>query len=57
MVRNAVGNLSALEAFAGILILAVASLIILLFSTIAFKHGTLEYGKRLSLRGIIRRRG
>ncbi|MBI3889557.1 ABC transporter permease [Candidatus Saccharibacteria bacterium] len=49
LLRNAVGNLSLLEAAIGIAILAVSSVIALSIAVRLFRYGALEYSKRLSL--------
>lgn len=50
MLRNAVGNLSAVEAAIGIAILLVSAVAALAIATRAFSYGTLEYNRKLSLR-------
>lgn len=49
MLRNAVGNLSPMEALTGIIILAISAIIVLAVAIRLFKYGALEYSKRLSL--------
>lgn len=56
MLRNAVGNLSPLEATLGIVILAVSATIALIVSVRLFRYGALEYSKRLSLKTIFSRK-
>ncbi|MFZ1361243.1 MAG: ABC transporter permease [Candidatus Saccharimonadales bacterium] len=52
LLRNAVGNLSPIEALIGISILAVSSVIALSIAVRLFRYGALEYSKRLSLKSI-----
>lgn len=52
MLRNAVGNLSFVDAAIGITILAVSAAIALSVSIHLFRYGALEYTKRLSLKNI-----
>lgn len=56
MLRNAVGNLSFLDAAIGIAILAVSAFIALAISIRLFRYGALEYSKRLSLKTIFARK-
>lgn len=53
MLRNAVGNLSVVEALAGIAILALAAAVILRIAVRVFRFGVLEYSRKLSLREIV----
>jgi len=55
MLRNAVGNLTTIEAILGILILAVCAVIALAVAIRLFRYGALEYSKRLSLGAIFKR--
>ena len=49
MLRNAVGNLSIVDALIGIVILAISAMVVLSIAIRLFKYGALEYSKRLSL--------
>lgn len=53
LLRNAVGNLTNLEAITGILILVISSVLILTIAIRAFRYGTLEYSRKLSFKEII----
>lgn len=55
MLRNAVGNLAVLETVIGISILAVSSIGSLFIATRAFRYGTLEYERKLSLKRLLGR--
>lgn len=50
LLRNAVGNLSTVEAAAGIAVLAVGSIIIMTVAVRLFQYGALEYTNRVSLK-------
>lgn len=50
LIRNAVGNLTALELIVGIAVLAVSAAFALMSAIRAFRRGTLQYSRRLSLR-------
>jgi ABC-2 type transport system permease protein len=52
MLRNAVGNLSLIEALIGITILGVSAVIVLAIAIRLFHYGALEYSKRLSLKSL-----
>lgn len=52
MLRNAVGNLSIVDAIVGIGILSISAIIALSVSIRLFRYGALEYSRRLSLRAI-----
>lgn len=52
MLRNAVGNLSPLEAVIGVAVLGLSAVIALSVSIRLFRYGALEYSKRLSLKSI-----
>lgn len=54
MLRNAVGNLTTAETALGIAIIAVSSIASLFVATRAFRYGTLEYERKLSLKRIFR---
>jgi ABC-2 type transport system permease protein len=54
MLRNAAGNLTAVEATAGIAILAVSSMAALFLAIRAFRYGTLEYERKLNLRRLFK---
>lgn len=54
MLRNAVGNLSPIEATLGITIIGISSLIALFIAIRAFRYGTLEYNHRLNLRRVLK---
>lgn len=56
MLRNAVGNLSQIDAFIGIAILAVSAVLALAIAIRMFRYGALEYSKRLSLKTIFARK-
>lgn len=55
LLRNAVGNLSPIEAIIGILILAISVVIVMALAIRLFRYGALEYSKRLSLRTVFGR--
>lgn len=52
MLRNAVGNLSFIEALIGIVVLGVSAMIALAIAIRLFRYGALEYAKRLSFRSL-----
>jgi ABC-2 type transport system permease protein len=52
MLRNAVGNLSLMDAFIGIVVLAVSAVVVLAIAIRLFRYGALEYSKRLSLKSL-----
>jgi ABC-2 type transport system permease protein len=52
MLRNAVGNLSLVDAAIGIVVLAVSAVIVLSIAIRLFRYGALEYSKRLSLKSL-----
>ncbi len=52
LLRNAVGNLTTIEALIGIIILAISSVIALMIAVRLFRYGALEYSKRLSFKNI-----
>lgn len=52
MLRNAIGNLSPLDAIIGIAILGVSAVVVLTVAVRLFRYGALEYSKRLSLKTI-----
>lgn len=56
MLRNAVGNLTPIEAILGIIIIAISSVVVLVIATRLFRYGALEYSKRLSLRTVLGRK-
>lgn len=56
MLRNAVGNLSNMEALLGIAILSVTAVIVLAIAVRLFRFGALEYSKRLTLSTIMQRK-
>lgn len=56
MLRNAVGNLSPLEALLGIAILAVSAVITLAIAVRMFQYGALEYSNRINLSVIFRKK-
>ena len=56
MLRNAVGNLTPIEATLGIIIIAISSVVVLIVATRLFRYGALEYSKRLSLRTVLGRK-
>lgn len=49
LLRNAAGNLTAMESAIGITILAISSIAALFIATRAFRYGTLEYERKLNL--------
>lgn len=55
LLRNAAGNLSLLEAVIGIFILVVCSVFTLSVAIRAFRYGTLEYSRKLSIRELLGR--
>ena len=55
LIRNAVGNLTTVELLIGIAILAAAAVLSLMAAIRAFKRGTLQYERRLSLRELFGR--
>lgn len=55
LLRNAVGNLSPIEAVIGIVILAVSAAIALAVAVQLFRYGALEYSKRLSLTSLFKK--
>jgi ABC-2 type transport system permease protein len=54
LLRNAAGNLTTIEVAAGITILAVSSIASLFIATRAFRYGTLEYDRKLSVGRILK---
>ncbi|MCL2451318.1 ABC transporter permease [Candidatus Saccharibacteria bacterium] len=56
MLRNAVGNLDVSEALVGTTILAVTAVIVFVIAARLFQTGAVEYSKKLSLRGLFRKR-
>ena len=56
MLRNAVGNLSALEAVLGISLLTVTAILVLFVAVRIFRYGALEYSRKLGLREIFARK-
>lgn len=56
MLRNAVGNLTSIEAILGIVIISISATIVLIIATRLFRYGALEYSKRLSLRTVLLRK-
>jgi len=56
MLRNAVGNLGVGEALAGTAILAVTAVIVFVVAARLFQTGAVEYSKKMSLRGIFKRK-
>lgn len=52
MLRNAVGNLSYVDASIGIAILAVSAAVVLAIAIRLFRYGALEYSKRLSIKSL-----
>lgn len=56
MLRNAVGNLTVLEALIGIGILAVSATLALVIAVRLFRYGVLEYSSRISLGVLFRKR-
>lgn len=57
LVRNALGSLGTGEAVIVIVELAVAAAIVLWLAVQLFKRGSIEYTRRVDLRGLFRRRG
>ena len=56
MLRNAIGNLSAMDAAISISILAVCAVIAIMMGVRLFRFGALEYSRKLSLREIFTRK-
>ena len=56
MLRNAIGNLSAMDAAISISILAVCAAIAIMMGVRLFRFGALEYSRKLSLREIFTRK-
>ena len=56
MLRNAIGNLSVLEASLGIAILIVSAVIIMAIGVRIFRFGALEYSRKLSLKEVFARK-
>ena len=56
MLRNAVGNLSTIDAVIGISIIAVSAVITLGAAIRLFQYGALEYSNRISFKMIFRKR-
>lgn len=54
MLRNAIGNLTTLEAIVSVMILAVTSAIVIALAIRIFRYGALEYSRKLSLKEIFR---
>ena len=50
LIRNAVGNLTGVEAAIGSIILAISAAIALWVAARTFSYGTLEYSRKLSLK-------
>lgn len=55
LLRNAVGNLTAVEAIVSFIILAIATIIIMLLAVRVFRFGALEYSRKVSLREMFSR--
>lgn len=53
LLRNAVGNLAIWEAILGVIILLVVMVLILAIAVRTFRHGAVEYSKKLSLKTIL----
>lgn len=56
MLRNAVGNLPAGEAFIGIAVLVVSAVLVMMLAVRIFQIGAMEYDSKLSLKSLRRRR-
>jgi len=56
MLRNAAGNLSALETIVGVSILLVSGVILMALAIRIFRFGSLEYARRLGIREILTRK-
>lgn len=56
MLRNAIGNLTTLDAAIGIAVLAVSAVVVMSVAIRLFRYGALEYSNRLSLSTIIARK-
>lgn len=56
LLRNAVGNLTTIEAIVGVLILVVTTIITMALAVRAFRFGALEYSRKLSFKEIFGRR-
>lgn len=54
MLRNAVGNLEAMEAIVAIVIMIVTTIIVMRIAIRVFRYGVIEYSRKLSLREIFR---
>ncbi|MDP2933183.1 MAG: ABC transporter permease [bacterium] len=54
MLRNAVGNLAPLEAVAGIAVIAVTAIASLFIAIRAFRYGTVEYERKLTIAQIFK---
>jgi ABC-2 type transport system permease protein len=57
MIRNAIGNLSAGEIIIGVTILSVTAVIVFIIAARLFQTGAVEYSKRMSLKGLFKKRG
>jgi ABC-2 type transport system permease protein len=56
MLRNAVGNLSTMEAVIGLIILYVSGVVALALAVRIFRYGTLEYSRRIGVKELLTRK-
>ncbi|MCL1876762.1 ABC transporter permease [Candidatus Saccharibacteria bacterium] len=56
LLRNAIGNLSVWETIFGIAIMATSAIIVFFIAARLFQTGAVEYSKRMSLKGLFRKR-
>jgi ABC-2 type transport system permease protein len=56
MLRNAVGNLGAWEVAIGVTILAITAIIVFVIAARLFQTGAVEYSKKMSLKGLFKRK-
>lgn len=57
LLRNAVGNLSILDAIIGIVILSFSAVIALAISVRLFRYGALEYSRKVSFKSLLTKKG
>ncbi len=55
MLRNAVGNLSTLEAILGIVIVFVSGVLAIAIAIRTFRYGSIEYSRRISFKELFNR--
>jgi ABC-2 type transport system permease protein len=56
MLRNAIGNLSVVEIIGGVALLTATAIIVFMIAARLFQTGSVEYSKKLSLKGLLKRK-